>query len=147
MTAARGVPAGEGDKTAIRPVVSSERFLAAAGLLCLIVLGVVLRLVPTVFVPSINWGDEIFQTVEPAHRLVFGYGLVPWEFQLGMRSWLLPGVIAGLTGYINTGRLARAVLEATAWQTREVVEAINADFGSDLSELRVDGGMTPRTTC
>ena len=96
MTAARGVLAGEGDKTAIRPGVSSERFLAAVGLLCLIVLGVVLRLVPTVFVPSINWGDEIFQTVEPAHRLVFGYGLVPWEFQLGMRSWLLPGVIAGL---------------------------------------------------
>jgi len=96
VTAARGVLAGEGDKTAIRPGVSSERFLPAMGLLCLIVLGVVLRLVPTVFVPSINWGDEIFQTVEPAHRLVFGYGLVAWEFELGMRSWLLPGVLAGL---------------------------------------------------
>jgi glycerol kinase len=53
------------------------------------------------------------------------------------------GVIAGLTGYINKGHLARAVLEATAWQTREVVEAVNTDYGSDLSELRVDGGMTP----
>ncbi|HEX5195223.1 MAG TPA: glycerol kinase GlpK [Solirubrobacteraceae bacterium] len=53
------------------------------------------------------------------------------------------GVIAGLTGYINKGHLARAVLEATAWQTREVVEAVNADYGSDLAELRVDGGMTP----
>jgi glycerol kinase len=53
------------------------------------------------------------------------------------------GVIAGLTGYINKGHLARAVLEATAWQTREVVEAVNADYGADLSELRVDGGMTP----
>jgi len=52
------------------------------------------------------------------------------------------GVIAGLTGYINKGHLARAVLEATAWQTREVVEAMNADSGSGLSELRVDGGMT-----
>jgi phosphatidylinositol glycan class B len=92
VTAARGVLAGEDDKT----VASGERLLAAGGLLCLIVLGVALRLVPTVLVPSINWGDEIFQTVEPAHRLVFGYGLVPWEFQLGMRFWLLPGVIAGL---------------------------------------------------
>ncbi|HEY4829512.1 MAG TPA: FGGY-family carbohydrate kinase, partial [Solirubrobacteraceae bacterium] len=53
------------------------------------------------------------------------------------------GVIAGLTGYINKGHLARAVLEATAWQTREVVEAMNTDYGSPLSELRVDGGMTP----
>lgn len=53
------------------------------------------------------------------------------------------GVIAGLTSYINKGHLARAVLEATAWQTREVVEAMNTDYGSPLSELRVDGGMTP----
>ena len=52
------------------------------------------------------------------------------------------GVIAGLTGYINKGHLARAVLEATAWQTREVMDAMNADSGHSLSELRVDGGMT-----
>jgi glycerol kinase len=52
------------------------------------------------------------------------------------------GVIAGLTGYITKGHLARAVLEATAWQTREVVEAMNSDAGVELSMLRVDGGMT-----
>jgi glycerol kinase len=52
------------------------------------------------------------------------------------------GVIAGLTGYINKGHLARAVLEATAWQTREVMDAMNTDSGGSLSELRVDGGMT-----
>jgi glycerol kinase len=52
------------------------------------------------------------------------------------------GVIAGLTGYITKGHLARAVLEATAWQTREVVEAMNSDAGMDLSTLKVDGGMT-----
>lgn len=97
MTAAREVLAGtDGETAARRGGVSSEPLLATGGLLCLVVLGVVLRLVPTVFAPSINWGDEIFQTIEPAHRLVFGYGLVPWEFQLGMRFWLLPGMIAGL---------------------------------------------------
>jgi glycerol kinase len=52
------------------------------------------------------------------------------------------GVIAGLTGYITKGHLARAVLEATAWQTREVVEAMNSDSGVDLTTLKVDGGMT-----
>jgi glycerol kinase len=52
------------------------------------------------------------------------------------------GVIAGLTGYITKGHLARAVLEATAWQTREVVEAMNSDAGVDLTTLKVDGGMT-----
>jgi glycerol kinase len=52
------------------------------------------------------------------------------------------GVIAGLTGYITKGHLARAVLEATAWQTREVIEAINTDASITMSVLRVDGGMT-----
>jgi glycerol kinase len=56
------------------------------------------------------------------------------------------GVIAGLTGYINKGHLARAVLEATAWQTREVVDAMELDYGKGLSELRVDGGMTANNT-
>jgi len=52
------------------------------------------------------------------------------------------GVIAGLTSYITKGHLARAVLEATGWQTREVVDAMNADSGLALSTLKVDGGMT-----
>ena len=56
------------------------------------------------------------------------------------------GVIAGLTGYINKGHLARAVLEASAWQTREVVDAMAADYGDGLTELRVDGGMTANNT-
>ncbi len=51
------------------------------------------------------------------------------------------GVIAGLTRYVNKGHIARAVLEATAWQTREVVDAMNQDSGVALTSLRVDGGM------
>jgi glycerol kinase len=51
------------------------------------------------------------------------------------------GVIAGLTRYVNRGHIARAVLEATAWQTREVLDAMNADSGVDLTALKVDGGM------
>jgi GPI mannosyltransferase 3 len=74
----------------------SERRLTAAGVALLILLAAGLRLIPTVLVPSLNWGDEIFQSTEQAHRLVYGYGLVPWEFQLGMRSWLLPGFVATL---------------------------------------------------
>jgi glycerol kinase len=51
------------------------------------------------------------------------------------------GVIAGLTRYTNKGHLARAVLEATAFQTREVVEAMEKDSGIPLDVLRTDGGM------
>ncbi len=51
------------------------------------------------------------------------------------------GVIAGLTRYANKAHLARAVLEATAFQSREVVEAMEKDSGISLESLRVDGGM------
>lgn len=51
------------------------------------------------------------------------------------------GVIVGMTRYINKGHLARAALEATAYQTREVLDAMNQDSGVDLTTLKVDGGM------
>jgi glycerol kinase len=51
------------------------------------------------------------------------------------------GAIVGLTGYVNRGHLARAVLEATAFQSREVLDAMNADCGVELTALKVDGGM------
>ena len=51
------------------------------------------------------------------------------------------GVMVGLTRYINRGHLARAVLEATAFQTREVIEAMEKDAGIQLKTLKVDGGM------
>ncbi|MGH8928834.1 MAG: glycerol kinase GlpK, partial [Acidimicrobiia bacterium] len=51
------------------------------------------------------------------------------------------GVIVGLTRYANRGHIARAALEATAFQTREVLEAMRSDSGVALTELRVDGGM------
>ncbi len=51
------------------------------------------------------------------------------------------GVIAGLTRFANKGHLARAALESTAFQTREVLDAMEADSGVELTELKVDGGM------
>ncbi|MEM7345947.1 MAG: glycerol kinase GlpK [Chloroflexota bacterium] len=51
------------------------------------------------------------------------------------------GVIAGLTRYVNKGHFARATLEATTYQTREVLDAMNADSGVELTALKVDGGM------
>jgi glycerol kinase len=51
------------------------------------------------------------------------------------------GALVGLTRYVNKGHIARAVLEATAFQSREVLDAMNADSGVALKELKVDGGM------
>jgi glycerol kinase len=52
------------------------------------------------------------------------------------------GVIVGLTAYATAGHIARATLEATAWQTREVLDAANETTSVPLAELKVDGGMT-----
>jgi hypothetical protein len=67
------------------------------------------------------WPDEIFQSLEPAHRLVWGYGIVPWEFRVGARSWLLPGFLAaicaataglgeGSTGYLTGVRCVLSLM-------------------------------------
>ena len=56
------------------------------------------------------------------------------------------GALLGLTRYVNRGHIARAALEATAYQTREVLEAMEADSGEKLTELKVDGGMIANDT-
>jgi glycerol kinase len=73
-----------------------------------------------------------------------GCYIVPAFYGLFAPHWRpeARGVIAGLTSYITKGHLARAVLEATAWQTREVLDAMNADSSLSLTALTVDGGMT-----
>jgi glycerol kinase len=56
------------------------------------------------------------------------------------------GAIVGMTRFINRGHIARAVLEATAYQTREVLDAMNADSRVELKSLKVDGGMVHNDT-
>jgi len=59
----------------------------------ILVLAAIPRLWAAFYDQGIFWPDEIFQTLEPAHRFAFGYGFVAWEFQDGARSWLFPGFI------------------------------------------------------
>ncbi len=71
--------------------------LRRAGRIVLVLIGVTLAV--QVFVAFREhgglWPDEVHQTLEQGHRLAFGYGFVPWEFQDGVRSWVAPGVLAG----------------------------------------------------
>jgi glycerol kinase len=84
--------------------------------------------------------------IEPLARSVEDNGgayLVPAFSGLYAPYWRSDarGVIAGLTRYVNKGHIARAALEATAYQTREVLDAMNKDSGVNLLSLKVDGGM------
>jgi phosphatidylinositol glycan class B len=74
----------------------------------LILLGLLLRVSLALYFPNMFWPDEIFQTLEPAHRLAFGNGVVTWEFRDGIRSWVLPGVLAAimhLTAWMGDGSI------------------------------------------
>jgi hypothetical protein len=98
---------------------------------------------------GIFWPDEIYQSLEPAHHLVFGYGLLPWEFVRGARSWAFPGLVAGLlrtaawlTGdhprhYLVAVRLAfSAISMLTAWGTYQLARACGARaVGASLAAL------------
>ena len=83
--------------------------------------------------------EELAQTVEDNG----GVYMVPAFSGLYAPYWKenARGVIVGLTRFANKGHLARAVLEAVAFQTREVVEAMEQDSGIRLDVLRADGGM------
>jgi phosphatidylinositol glycan class B len=61
-----------------------------------IFLAAVLRDVTAFLFPNIAHTDEIFQIQEQAHRVVFGLGITPWEFLIGMRSWIFPGLLTGI---------------------------------------------------
>lgn len=90
---------------------------------------------------GIYWPDEIYQSLEPAHRLVFGYGLIPWEFIEGARNWAFPGLVAALLRvvtfvvgddprhYLVAIRLVFSALGiATAWGTYKLGRACGAQF-------------------
>jgi len=65
-------------------------------LLTIIAIALIARIVTALISNNINHPDENFQILEQAHRLVFGYGFIPWEYRFSARSWLMPGFIAVL---------------------------------------------------
>src|SRR5580700_2769697 len=106
-----------------RPAVLDRvrALLAGRTLLILLALALLVRLAAIVAFPSLHHPDENFQLLEQAHRIAFGYGVVPWEFRDGIRSPVLPYVLAGLfrlsepvvggpEGYLVVARAALAAV-------------------------------------
>ncbi|OKH65356.1 glycerol kinase [Mycobacterium sp. SWH-M1] len=117
-----------------RPVYALEGSIAVAGALvqwCRDSIGLI-RSAAEIETQALTVEDNGGCYVVPAFA---GLYAPHWETQAR-------GIVVGLTSYVTKGHLCRAVLEATAWQTREIVDAMNADADVPLSHLAVDGGMT-----
>ena len=92
--------------------------------------------------PNVVWPDEIFQTLEQAHRLAFGYGIVPWEFRAGARSWLLPGLLAGaMEAGIHHFKLWTEGFSPPPGEVYVSVESPRGEFGTYINS---DGSPKPR---
>lgn len=92
-----GGGAGNVQATVSARAVTRRRFMPGPPeLLALLAAAFAIRLAVYFLLPNIVYPDEIFQVTEPAHRLAFGTGLMSWEWHVGIRSWLLPGVFAAL---------------------------------------------------
>ena len=123
-----GPPAGVSVASAREPEGSKTRERALLALICLVAAGA--RLSTQLLHPSLVYADEVFQYLEPAHRLLTGAGLVPWEYVVGARSWLIPVALAGVLGL---GRLASAAPAAqlacaTLFMTALAVAGVAAAF-------------------
>ncbi|MCY1082049.1 hypothetical protein [Archangium lansingense] len=117
----------------------AERLLARAVLVLSLGVGAALRVWLALTEDGLSWPDEIYQSLEPAHRLVFGYGMQAWEFIEGARNWTLPGLVAALfklstlvgleepRGYLGVTRGVFGLIgAATAWGSWRLARAYGA---------------------
>jgi phosphatidylinositol glycan class B len=79
-----------------RRTTTLSRPAETAAFLGILLLALALRVGTAMFLRNYSNTDEVYQYLEPAHRLVFGYRIVAWEFREGLRSWIIPGFIAGI---------------------------------------------------
>ncbi|MBZ0214976.1 MAG: hypothetical protein K8F25_00345, partial [Fimbriimonadaceae bacterium] len=80
-----------------------------------LVLSLATRMIIAVLFPSAYHPDETFQYWEQGYRLAFGYGIVPWEYRTGIRSWIVPGFLASIMSVVDylggSGVVWRAVIQ------------------------------------
>jgi 4-amino-4-deoxy-L-arabinose transferase-like glycosyltransferase len=126
-----------------------SRRSAVIALATILAIALVLRVVIAYAMPSQCWPDEIFQSLEQAHRVVFGRGVIPWEFVEGTRSWVFPGVLAGvmkLTSLVSSSPGAYLLACATLLSVVSLaVVWVAFRWGEQLFGLR--GAVVAAGTC
>ena len=90
------------DRPTQKTVTHNERRQLFVGLGLILIVAFLLRIYFALAFPNIHHPDEVFQYLEQAHRLVFKYGVIPWEYREATRSWIVPGFLGGLLKLTDT---------------------------------------------
>jgi GPI mannosyltransferase 3 len=111
------------------------------------VVGLLLRLLFTFRCDTIYHPDEIFQYVEQAHRWAFGYGNIPWEYRYGIRSWILPGFIAGLLHILHILNIEDPNIYTAAIKVFFCVVSISLIYSSYIITRNIASEKAARIAC
>ena len=122
----------------------SAPVLRAGPLYAVLALAASVRVALALALPNLFWPDEIYQTIEPAHRLVFGNGIASFEWQIGLRSYVVPGALAaiiaataplggGSTGYLAAIAVALSLL--SLWPIAAAARVAGAACGKNAALL------------
>lgn len=121
----------------------------ARALLVILAIALAVRLVIWFAMPNQLWPDEIFQSLEQAHRVVFGRGVLPWEFRDATRSWLFPGALAAImktASVFSSAPIAYLAACATALSVLSLAPVWVA-FRTALQPFGLRGAMIAGATC
>jgi len=100
------------------------------GIHALAVTAVALRVALAYRFDQFDHPDALFQYLEQAHRLVYGYGFIPWEYRFGIRNWLLPGALAGLLAFFRVLGLDQPTLYVPLIKSTFAIISVSVVYAS-----------------
>jgi GPI mannosyltransferase 3 len=100
------------------------------GVHALAVAALALRVATACWFEQFDHPDALFQYLEQAHRLIYGYGFIPWEYRFGIRNWLLPGTLAGLLAFFRLLGLNQPALYVPLLKSTFAVVSVSVVYAS-----------------
>jgi hypothetical protein len=114
------------------------------GVHTLAIAAVALRVAVACWFEQFDHPDALFQYLEQAHRLVYGYGFVPWEYRFGIRNWLLPGALAGLLAFFRLLGLSQPTLYVPLLKSTFAIVSVSVVYAGYVTGRNVFGEQTGR---